>query len=178
MGNKKFLIWILLGLLFVLHLKLFSVTLRDELKILEPLTGKKWIGDLKSPDGKNSWKTFRQFTVLWDGTAVRYNSSTPRIASYAEGYFYWDREAGKISLFMVNSRGVIIRGIVSPGDGVIAIEGRITFPERSFEFRNTFEFSGEGRITDRWFQNAFGPWMPGHVINLMAEKTRGPESSQ
>jgi hypothetical protein len=53
------------------------------------------------------------------------------------------------------------------------IAGQISFPERTFEFRNTFEFAAGGKMTDRWFQNAFGSWRAGHVIELTAEPPDG-----
>lgn len=57
-----------------------------------------------------------------------------------------------------------------PEQGVLTIQGTISFPERSFEYRNTFDVTPEGKLIDRWFQNAFGPWRPGHVVELTAKK--------
>jgi hypothetical protein len=123
---------------------------------------------MRSPDGSASYRTTRLFQRYLDGTVVKFTATTPDIGASAEGYFYWDREAGRVAVFVINSRGIFQRGHASLEDGVITIRGTITFPDRTFEFRNTFELTADGRLVDRWFQNAFGPWRPGHVVELSA----------
>lgn len=144
--------------------------LPGNLSILAPLVGKTWTGRMTSPDGRQSWATERRFEVLWDGSAVRFVSSTPEIGASAEGFFYWDREAEKVAVLVVNSRGIHQSGTVTAKDGAITIEGRIVFPERAFGYRNTFTPAEDGKLVDRWFQNAFGDWRPGHVIELTAKE--------
>jgi ubiquinone/menaquinone biosynthesis C-methylase UbiE len=141
-------------------------TLSDNLKILGPLAGKHWDGDMKLVDGSGTVKADRNFDVLWDGGVVKYTASVPEIGSFSEGYFYWDQAAGKVAVFLISSRGVIQRGTVSVEQGLLTVQGTIAFPERTFEYKNTFEFTAEGKMIDRWFQNAFGPWRPGHVIEF------------
>ncbi len=155
-------------LVFVLLFN-FSINAQNldaNFKILEPLLGKNWVGELKAPDGSASWKTNREFKALWDGTVIKYTSSTSEINSFAEGYFYWDRTEQKIAVLIVNNKGIYQKGFVTLEDSVITIKGTIAFPERTFEYKNTFEFTTDGKMIDRWFQNAFGPWRPGHVVEL------------
>jgi len=57
---------------------------------------------------------------------------------------------------------------VSIKEGLLSIEGRISFPERTFDFRNTLEITPDGKMIDRWYQNAFGPWLTGHIIEFIS----------
>ncbi len=141
-------------------------TLSENLRILERMVYKHWVGRIRSVDGSRLLETDRNFRPLWDGSVVKYESSLPESNHFFEGYFYWDKEAGKVAVFLVSSRGVVQRGTVSSEKGFLIVQGTIVFPEKSFEYRNTFEFTPDGRMIDRWFQNAFGPWRPGHVIEF------------
>jgi len=145
-------------------------TLSENLKILEPLVNKHWVGEMKAPDGSRMFKTDRNFQVVWDGSVVKYTSSIPEIDSFSEGYFYWDRKAQKLAAFILSSRGVVQHGTVSVENGVVTVQGTMVFPEQTFDYKNTFEFTPDGKMIDRWFQNAFGPWRPGHVIEFIEQK--------
>lgn len=147
-----------------------ETTLAAELKVLEPLVNREWIGEMLSPDGSRRLKTSRRFQVALDGTVVRFFSGTPEIGSSSEGYLYWDRQAKAVAVFVVSSRGVSQSGTVTAEGNVITLQGKISFPERAFDYRNTFEVRPDGTVVDRWFQNAFGPWRPGHVVELTATR--------
>jgi hypothetical protein len=143
-------------------------TLAEPLRFLQPLLGREWTGELRSPDGRASYRTTALFQRHFEGTVVKLTTATPEIGASAEGFFYWDREAGRVAVFLINSGGIFQRGYAALEDGVVTVRGTITFPERTFEFRNTFELTADGRLVDRWFQNAFGDWRPGHVVELTA----------
>ena len=147
-------------------------SLSDRLKALSPLVNRSWSGDMKSPDGSRTFKTDRRFEALWDGSVVRYTASIPEVGSYSEGHFYWDREARKIAVVIVNSGGVVQRGTVTVKDRVVTIQGKIVFPEQTFDYRNTFEMKADGTMVDRWFQNAGGEWRDGHVIEFAEQKAK------
>jgi hypothetical protein len=66
--------------------------LSGQLKILEPLVNRHWIGEMKSPDGSRTFKSEVNFQAVWDGSVVRYSASIPEIGSFSEGYLYFDRE--------------------------------------------------------------------------------------
>jgi len=142
----------------------------ENLKILEPLLNKTWAGELKSPDGNKSWETIYNYVPLWDGTVVKFTGSTPGRDANSEGYFYWDRDEQKIAVLVVNNKGIYNRGFITVEEGVLTIQGQISFPERTFNFKNTFEFTPDGKMIDRWFQNAFGSWMAGHVIEFTSNE--------
>jgi hypothetical protein len=146
--------------------------LDEKLILLKPMVGTTWEGTLKSPDGRQEFKTVQRLDAVWNGSVLRYTGSVPDLNDRFEGFVYWDPEANRIAFFIAHSKGVIKRGTVSGEDGIITFRGRILFPERQFDFRNTFEFPSEGIMIDRWFQNAFGPWQPGHVIEFKAKGDR------
>lgn len=142
--------------------------LTGQLRFLEPLLGREWAGELRSPDGRTSNRTTLLFQSHFGGTAVKLTTATPDLGASAEGFFYWDREAGRVAVFLLNGQGIFQRGYAALEGGVITIWGTITFPDRTFEFHNTFELTAADRMVDRWFQNAFGDWRPGHVVELTA----------
>jgi hypothetical protein len=160
--------------LFVLSLPfvLQGQVLDEKLMILKPMIGKTWEGTLRSPDGQKEFKTAQRMEVVWNGSVLKYTGSVPDLDDHFEGFVYWDPETKRIAFFMAHSKGVIKTGTVSGEEGRITFSGRILFPERQFDFRNTFEFPSEGVMIDRWSQNAFGPWQPGHVIEFKAKGDR------
>ncbi|MFH1197131.1 MAG: nuclear transport factor 2 family protein [bacterium] len=145
---------------------LFAQSLSENLKILEPLLYKQWTGELKSPDGSESWETKHEFKLLWNGETIKFSATTPERNSNAEGFYYYDRQEQKIAVMIINDKGIYQKGYVTLEDGLITVKGTISFPERTFEYKNTFEITSEGKMIDRWYQNAFGPWMAGHVIEF------------
>ncbi len=165
---KKIIVQIIFFVLLV-QLSGLAQSLSSDLKILEPLIGKKWTGILKSPDGGASWKTTMEYKILWDGSAVKFKGETPDIDASAEGYFYWDRKEKKVAVFVINKKGVYQKGFVTVDEGLITVRGTISFPERTFEYKDTFEITSDGKMIDRWSQNAFGDWRPGHVVEYKAE---------
>lgn len=107
-----------------------------------------------------------KFTLLWYGNAIKFTESTPGKNANSEGYYYWDRQENKIAVMIINEKGIYQKGFVTLEEGFITIKGTISFPERTFEYKNTFEIISEGKMIDRWYQNAFGPWMAGHVLEF------------
>lgn len=155
-------------LLLTSSLNAFGQSVDPNLKLLMPILNKKWMGVMRSPDGSASWKTYQEYRPILNGSAVKVTTSIPDIQSYNEGLLFWDRDEKKIALFIINSRGIYTKGFVSADSGKIMMEGVINFPERKFSFKNTFEFASDGTMVDRWFQNAFGDWRPGHVVEFTA----------
>ena len=144
--------------------------LDKKLNILKPMIGQTWEGTLKSPDGRQEFKTVQRMDVIWNGSVLKYTGSVPDLDDHFEGFVYWDPEAERIAFFIAHSKGVVKTGTISGDDGIITFRGRILFPERQFDFKNTFEFPSDGVMIDRWFQNAFGPWQPGHVIEFRVKE--------
>jgi len=142
----------------------------DHLKMLEPLVNRHWVGEMRSPDGSRTFKSEVNFQVIWDGSAVKYSAAIPEIGSFSEGHFYWDWETQKVAVIVLSSRGAVERGTVSAENGVLTVQGTMAFPEQTFDFKNTFEFTADGKMIDRWFQNASGSWQPGHVVEFVGQR--------
>ena len=157
----------ILVLLVVFHLSSGGQILSENLKVLGPLVDKTWVGELKSPDGKTVSKVSLRYESLWNGAAVKVSRSNPDRKSFSEGYFYWDKEEKKIGFFSVNNIGGPVKADVSIEDGKVCLKGSVTISGKSFDFKNTFEFLPDGKMVDRWYQNASGSWQPGHVIEFI-----------
>ena len=153
-----------------LSLPLRAEGLHEKLAFLGPLLGRPWQGELTLPDGKGTLPITQAYEPLWDGKVIHYTRSIPDFPFFVEGYIYWDAKEQKVCLMSINSRGIADRGIVTLEDGKITISGRATMNAKTYDYRNTFEVSTDGRLTDRWFQNATGSWQPGHVVVFVRAK--------
>ena len=143
-----------------------GTALNENLKFLAPMLHKNWVGDMKSPDGKQTSTVTVSCEPIWDGDAVKYSRSNPERKSFSEGFFYWDVNEKKIIFLSVSNRGGAMKADVSVEDGVVALKGSATIQNKTFDYRNTFECTPDGKMVDRWFQNASGSWRPGHVIEF------------
>jgi len=157
---------IVIALFVVFQISVFGQTLNENLKFLEPLLGKNWVGDMNSPDGKKSFKVTLTYESMWNGTVVKFSRSNPELNFFTEGYIYWDDETKRLLLFSISSRGGAEKGDVTFEEGKLTIKGNTTMMGKTFDYKNTFEFTPDGKMIDRWFQNAFGPWKAGHVIEF------------
>jgi hypothetical protein len=144
--------------------------LHEKLIFLEPLLGRPWQGEFPLPEGKRTLSITQAYESLWDGKVIHYTRSIPDFPFFLEGYIYWDVNEQKVGLMNINSRGNANRGIVTLEDGKITVSGRTTMHGRTYDYRNTFEVSADGRLTDRWFDNATGSWQPGHVVVFVRGK--------
>lgn len=155
--------------------KIFA--LDPHLAPLAPLLNKEWRGTMKSVDGSPDWEVVCRFESVWTGKAVKYYRSAPAQKNEEEETFlYWDDIAGKIAFFSIHSGGTFRTGYVTAEGDTLTFEGRMTWPSpppdprvnQAYDFRNTFTFTSGEEMIDRWFQNAFGPWRPGHEIVFKA----------
>ncbi|MDH4270808.1 MAG: hypothetical protein OEW18_02395 [Candidatus Aminicenantes bacterium] len=158
-------------LLVVFHLSSGGQALNENLRVLGPLVGKTWVGDFRSPDGKTVSKVSLRYESLWNGAVVKVSRSNLDRKSFSEGYFYWSNEEKKIGFFMVNNIGGPVKADVSFEDGKVCLKGSVTISGKSFDFKNTFEFLPDGKMVDRWYQNASGSWQAGHVIEFIEGDT-------
>ncbi len=155
---------------------LLAQTLDPKLSALAPLLDKEWKGMMKSVDGSPDREVVCRFEAVGSGLCVKYTRRSTGRNDFGEGYFYWDDIAKRIALFAIHSGGSFRTGYVTAENGVLTMEGRMAWPsappnpqvKQAYEFRNTFSFSSANEMTDRWFQNAFGPWRPGHEIVFKA----------
>jgi hypothetical protein len=138
--------------------------LHEKLTFLEPLLGRPWQGEFPLPDGKRALPITQAYEALWNGKVIHYTRSIPDFPFFLEGYIYWDVNEQKVCLMNIDSRGNADRGIVTLEEGKITVRGRVTMNGTTYDYRNTFEVSADGTLTDRWFDNAMGSWQPGHVV--------------
>ena len=168
-GTRHIFIMILLVVASV-SLPLRADGLQEKLAFLEPLLGRPWQGELTHPDGRRTFPITQAYEALWEGKVVHYTRSIPDFPFFLEGYIYWDANEQKVCLMNINSRGNSGRGIVTLDDGKITVSGRMTMNGKTYDYRNTFEVSVDGKLIDRWFQNMTGSWQPGHVIEFVRDK--------
>jgi len=147
-----------------------NISLKENLKILEPLINKKWVGQIKALDSDKYMKIVRQFSVMWDGNAIKITSYCKELNTEREGYIYWDFAEKKISMIAINNKGTIQKGSITEEQGKIVISGDITFPDRKLRFKNIFEITPEGKLIDRWFRYENGEWLAGHNVEMVVEK--------
>jgi hypothetical protein len=156
---------VILGVLLARPLQ--AQALQDNLSFLAPLVGGAWEGQMRlPPDGKKTATVSLRFELMWDGAAVKYARSVPDLKFAQEGYVYWDADAKKACLFALDSRGDARTGDVALFEGQVTVTGRMAMQGKTFDYKNTFAIGSDGKLTDRWFQNALGTWQPGHVIEF------------
>ena len=173
--GKIFFLWILLTIA-VSQSQAHAGGLDENLIIIEPLLNKKWVGEIKAPDGSAAWETVCQYQAVWSGKVVKFTRTTLERESFEEGFIYWDDIAKKPAFFSIHSKAIFSSGFVVADKNVITFEGKMTWPappsnpniKQSYDFRQTFEFISSTEMVDKWFQNAFGPWRPGHEVNFKA----------
>jgi hypothetical protein len=160
---------LLIFLLLLISFPAIGQVLNEKLKNLEPLLYSNWVGEMKSPDGKKAFKINLSYEPLWDGEVIKFSRSVPEIKSFSEGYIYWDYDSSKILIFTISTRGAARESEVTFEEGKILVKGKLSIDNRTFDYKNAFEFTSDGKMTDSWFQNAFGYWQPGHVIVFSKE---------
>lgn len=160
-----------------------AVQIDARLAPLRPLLGKTWQGTLTSPDGARSSLVVRTFELVEKGRVVRLTKTNRDRGGKGEGFIYWDDVGRTVRLFFIEDGGVLLEGTVTSEGKVITFAGTMTWPEppkdpsakQSYEFRNTFEVLSDAAMRDTWYQNAFGTWKRGHVIEF--EATTGGSTS-
>jgi len=162
--------YLMLGALMAFQFSASAQTLSENIKILEPLLSEKWIGDMKSPDGQQTFKVSLCYKPIWGGEVIEYTRSNPDRNTYQEGHFYWDINEKKIIFISVSNKGGALNADVTIEEGKITLRGSVTINNKSFDYKNTFEFTPDGKMIDRWFQNASGTWQSGHVIEFIKTK--------
>ncbi len=147
-----------------------GMDLSNELMILKPMVGNKWVGKIEALDGSGYLDIVREYKVILDGKAIRISNYCRELDNYSEGLIYWDSTEKKIRLTTINNKGTSQNAYVSEEDGRILFHGSISFTSRSLEFKNYFEFPGEGKMIDRWYRYEDDKWQAGHTVELTVEK--------
>ena len=149
----------------------------EKLAPLKPLLNSIWKGDFRLPDGTVESVVTRIYELIPGGKVIRMIKKNEGKDNWGEGFFYWDDMSGKIACFFIDNNGVFSSGFVHVAGDSLIVEGKMTWPsqvnprlKQSYDFRNVFLFTGNEKMVDRWYMNAFGPWKPGHVIEFRGSK--------
>lgn len=147
-----------------INIQLGAEALHEKLTFLESLLGQSWQGEFPLPGRNQSLRITQTYETLWNGKVIHYTRSIPDLPFFLEGYIYWDTNEQKVCLMSINSRGNANHGIITLENATITVYGRMTMNGKTYYYRNTFEFDADGKLIDRWFDNASGSWEPGHVV--------------
>ena len=167
----RYKIYLLLPLFFLsISCIVYPQELNDKLKFLTPMLSDNWAGEMKSPDGKKSFNVSLKIESTWNGNVVKYTRAVPDLKFFKEGYFYFDENTNRVLFFSITSGGDGETAEVVMEEGKISIKGQLTMNNKTFDYKNVWEFPEEGKMTDRWLQNSSGSWRQGHVIVFQKAK--------
>lgn len=137
-------------------------TLRKELDILKPFVGKTWVCEMKDPSGKNTLHFLRQFEQMHNGKIVKFYQECKELKNQADGYYYFDPDKKSIAYIILTNNGNITIGNVKEENGKIIEYGYCIFSDRKLEFKDIYEITSNGSITDNYFRIENGEWKAGH----------------
>ena len=139
---------------------IYGQELDEKLKLLEPFTNKLWEAEI--PRFGEGAKMEIMWEVMWEGKVIK-ETGELKILNYTfETYYYWDFNKQEIGVFSIHSNGNFSHGHVKEEDGKILVYGYGTLPDKKLEFRNTFEFTEDGKLLDKYFRFEDGEWKAGH----------------
>jgi len=139
-----------------------DAALRRELDILKPLVGKNWICEWKDPSGRQTLHLLCRFEPMHDGKILRFYQECRELNSQTDGYYYYDPDKKEIAFLQLTNNGNFAVGNVKAEGGKILEYGHVTFPNEKFEFRNIYELTAHGELTDRFHSFENGEWRAGH----------------
>ena len=139
-----------------------DAALRRELGILKPLVGKNWICEWKDPSGRQTLHLLCRFEPMHDGKILRFYQECRELNSRTDGYYYYDPDKKEIAFLQLTNNGNFAVGNVKAEGGKILEYGHVTFPNEKFEFRNIYELTAHGELTDRFHSFENGEWRAGH----------------
>ena len=146
-----------------------EVPLRKELDILKPFVGKTWVSESTDPSGRMILHFLLRFEPMHDGKILKFYGECRELKSRSDGYYYYDPDQKKIAYLWLTSNGNVTVGNVKEEDGKIRAYGYAIFPDLKLKFRNTYEFTPDGKLHDNYFRYEDGEWKAGHS-RIYAEK--------
>ena len=139
-----------------------DAALRRELDILKPLVGKNWISEWKDPSGRQTLHLVCRYEPMHEGKVLRFYQECKELNSQTDGYYYYDPDKKEIAFLQLTNNGNFAVGNVKAEGGKILEYGHITFPNEKFEFRNIYELTANGELTDQFHSFENGEWRAGH----------------
>jgi len=140
-----------------------DAALRRELDILKPLVGKNWISEWKDPSGRQTLHLVCRYEPMHEGKVLRFYQECKELNSQTDGYYYYDPDKKEIAFLQLTNNGNFAVGNVKAEGGKILEYGHITFPNEKFEFRNIYELTANGELTDQFHSFENGEWRAGHA---------------
>ena len=160
---KKLNLIIFIGLLISAYcLGNDEVSLRKELDILKPFVGKTWVSEDTHPSGQMKLHFIIRLEPEHDGKILKYYGECEELKIRTDGYYYYDPDKKEIAFLWLSSNGNITVGNMKEEDGKILAYGFGIFPDRKLAFRNTYEFTPDGKLRDNFFRFEDGEWKAGH----------------
>lgn len=155
----------ILSVILISSIQLFAqdeIVLREELSILKPFVGKTWVSKEKHISEERMLNFTLKLEPMHGGKIIRIYGECKELNNQTDGYYYYDSDKKKIAFLSLTSNGNFAIGNVKEEDGKILRYGYTIFPDRKLEFRNTLEFTPDGKFIDKYFRYEDGEWKPGH----------------
>ena len=123
----------------------------------------------RHPSGQMVLHMKIQTEKMHNGKILKFHKETKELNNQSDGYFYYDPDKKEIAFLFLTSNGNIQVGNAREEDGKILKYGYVIFPDRKLEFRQTLEFTADGKLQDNYFRSEDGEWKAGHSVTCVAE---------
>ena len=147
---------------------MYGQELDEKLKLLEQFINKNW--EAEEPHFGEGAKMEIIWEVIWNGKIIKQTGELKVINYTFETYYFWDFDKQEIGVFGIASNGNFSHGHVKEEDGKILVYGYGTLPNEKLEFKNTFEFTKDGKYLDKYFSFEDGEWKAGHSREYYEKK--------
>jgi hypothetical protein len=147
-----------LHFLSLLSLGQIDMNLMEELQILQPLSGKSWVGQTTHSNGKMTLHYIMKFEPTLGGKALKFCKDSPEIKNISDGYFYFNAFKKQLAFFWINSNGTTAEGVVEGVCGNIHIKGYTVFANYREEFSIMLEITSDGNVIENRFLLENGDW--------------------
>lgn len=147
---------------------IYGQDLDEKLKLLEPFTNRLWEAEV--PRFGEGTKMEIMWKVMEKGKVIKKTGEFKILNSSHEAFYFWDSDKQEIGVFSIHNNGNFLHGHVKEEDGKILVYGYVTFPDKKLEFRNTFEFTEDGKLLDKYFRYEDGEWRAGHSREYYEKK--------
>lgn len=136
--------------------------LREELKLLQPLTGKSWVSEMTDPSGQKTLHLSQYYEPMYGGKVLKSYRECKELNYQSSGFIYFNPDTREIEELQLSSNGNMFKGNVKEEDGKLLFYGYTIFADSKREFRNTYEITPDGKIIDEYFSGDNGKWKAGH----------------
>jgi len=136
--------------------------MREEMKFLEPITGKSWHCEDVHPVMQQKLHLSFMLEPMHNGKILKISRYCDELNNHTDGYCYYDPMKKEIAIISLNSNGNYSKGYIIPDEGKILVYGQTVFPDKTIEFKNTLEINSDGKLEDKYFWFDGEKWNAGH----------------